>query len=215
LRVVGVRLRRLDLLTADLAELLAHHAPSAQARTDAAAAASRAQQTTDELCEGLDDEDIIGGTPTPVSRELQRLYRRCVRAMHPDLAVSEADRAMRTEYMANANAAYAARNSERLRELLEMWMCGSQAAIPSADDELAYLHRAIHAVKRRLMAVQDLLDELRKSELGMLLQRAQVAQANGRDLLREMADDVDRQIDDTARQLQALRSSHESDAPIR
>ncbi|NED08307.1 hypothetical protein G3I55_42540, partial [Streptomyces sp. SID6648] len=58
------------------------------------------------------------------SEEARKLYRELARKAHPDLAQEEAERVRREEFITRVNAAYAAGDAARLRELAEEWAAG-------------------------------------------------------------------------------------------
>ncbi len=202
LEVVGARYARLDELRAVLAAELARRFPGdpswqigarhARERARASAAAFRRPE--------------LRSPPRNPSPELKRLFRRVARAIHPDLAPDEASRAERTRLMAEANRAYRAGDRRRLRRILRAALArsGRARAAPDPGARLARLTRAIARVKRRLAAVERRIARLRASELHALKLRVEAAAARGRDLLAELAVDVDREIATVWRQLERL-----------
>jgi hypothetical protein len=91
---------------------------------------------------------------------LRDLYRTLVRATHPDLAKTEAERARKSELLARVNAAYA-REDRVLLELLY-----AQASSPLEPREVELDQRASH-VEKRLATLGPLVSSLEK-ELGRL-----------------------------------------------
>ena len=97
--------------------------------------------------------------------------------------------------MADANAAYAAGDVEHLRAILENWE-NSPGAV-SGDGlgaDLVRVTRAIAAVEARLAALVGESASCGDDSLGELCEDAAAAEAEGRNLLRELADDVDARI---------------------
>ncbi len=124
---------------------------------------------------------------------LKQLYRRLTRRFHPDLALDEADRAYRTDLMMAINAAYSTGNLEALERLANEPDSISHA--PHTLEELAAaLEREIERCHRRLHEITSELATLEGHHSARLMRRAEQAEAQGRDLLAELAADLRQRI---------------------
>jgi len=138
--------------------------------------------------------------------QIKRLYRQLARRFHPDLAVDDADRAYRTEKMAAINDAYAARSMTELEALAQEPDVQIRAGHVQPADR-----RSVQAGQTQAQLVQALQEQLTRcqrrlreieNELRRLYQRpsvqlsleVKVARSKGRDLLGEMAADLERKI---------------------
>ncbi len=134
--------------------------------------------------------------PAPEGKRLaaiKQLYRRLARRFHPDLAPNETDRAYRTELMMAINAAYTAGDLEELERLAEEPDSISRA--PQSPEELAAaLQREVERCHRRLAEIATEMATLEQHNSTRLLRRAERAEAEGRDLLAELAADLRRRI---------------------
>jgi hypothetical protein len=102
---------------------------------------------------------------------VRQLYRALARLIHPDLATSSADRALRENIMRMANEANDARDVEQLRRLLALW------SRPAEGDDI----RDVNVLRARL-SERDIelgslgrqLVALEESFLGKLLRRPRI-----------------------------------------
>jgi len=192
LRRVGGLLARLDALTARLAARRAAEDPGDErlvaeaARAEAAARASAA---------AADPDPDLGAGPRPGARErparrppdeaLKQLFRRAARTLHPDLATDPDERARRTDFMARANAAYAAGDRAALQAVLDAFPAGVPA--DPAEGDADRLLRLIAQVRVRLVAIEAELAALHATGAWRLLEEAEAAEARGVDLLDAVA----------------------------
>jgi hypothetical protein len=196
LAIVGTRFAKLDRLVAEIASLEAARAPSPEAEWQAQASAERARESAEAL--GDDPDALRQAAEQPklaIPEDLKKLYRKVAKAVHPDYASDDDDRALRERAMADANAAYAAGDVERLRAILEDWE-NSPGAVSGdgAGADLVRVIRAIAAVEARLAALVGEIASCGEDSLGELYEDAAAAEAEGRDLLGELADGVDARI---------------------
>lgn len=144
-------------------------------------------------------------------KEIKQLFRQLARRFHPDMAVDVADREYRTQMMAAINAAYAAGDLEKLQQL---------ALEPDAADLVEYAHtdqqlaealaREIERCRRRLAEIKQELAHLEQQQSTRLMRRAHQAEAEGRDLLAEMARRLEVQITQKMVERDVLQSELEN-----
>lgn len=213
LAIVGTRFAELDGLVAEIAGLEAARTPSPEAEWQAEASAERARESAEAL--GDDPDALRQAAAVPrleIPEDLKKLYRKVAKAVHPDYAADEDDRALRERAMAEANAAYAAGDAARLEAILEDWENSPDAVSgDGAGADLVRVTRAIAAVEARLEALASELTSCVEGDLAELYDEATVAEAGGRDLLQELAEDVDRRIAAARRRLEELSVSDGSD----
>jgi hypothetical protein len=130
--------------------------------------------------------------------QLKKLYRRLARRFHPDLAQNEADRLYRTERMSGINDAYAARSlTELLVFAAEMETVAEPAEIipgQTETDMVQALEKEIRRCRRRVREIDLEMQNLHnRASVELALERKMV-QRNGRDLLAEIAADLERKI---------------------
>jgi hypothetical protein len=201
LKSVGIRYAELDEIEAQIAELLARHNPG-DAQAQATAREARAQAEESRSGAAL----VVKGTnPFSPSSTLKSLYREVARRIHPDLAVDEADRAKRQKSMAQANQAYEDGDEARLRAILEEYESSPEAVFGKGPGvELVRVIRKIAQVKRRLSEIEVEVAQLEKSELFVLKSKVDKAAKEGRDLLHEMALDIDSRVADARDRLKSI-----------
>ena len=197
----------LDGLEAEIARLLVERvggdgpaATAARARADEAEA--RAKESAS-AAEGAEDGSEPQSEPTP---NLKALYRRVAKAVHPDLASDDAERARRTQVMATASEAYAAGDEQALRRILD-----GEAARPEAiigDDVASRLVRVIRKqaqITMRLAELEQLTRSLSADPLFVLFEQGRAAWEAGDDPLAEDERDLRTRIASARAGLAALR----------
>jgi hypothetical protein len=123
------------------------------------------------------------------------LYRQAAKLLHPDQTLDGSEKERRHLIMAELNEAYARGDEERIRSILRDWHASPenvQGDGPGA--ELVRVIRTIAQMEKRLKAIDVELDDLRRGELFRLKQAVEDAQANGRDLLKHLGEQLDRSI---------------------
>lgn len=134
--------------------------------------------------------------PDLQSQRLRSLYRNAARLVHPDTAINERDRMQREQSMKVVNAAYAAGDEKTLREIVEAAEYSPDSVEGSGvGADLIRLLRQLRRVRNRLLAVELEMTKLSKSELSQLRRSADVAASEGRDLLAEMALELQGRLD--------------------
>lgn len=192
MRQVGSLYAELDDLEAKLADVLAqrdpkdetaqHRAYSARKQADAT---SQAKLDPDDLPE---QPETIRFEPTD---DLKQLYRQGAKRIHPDLAppgASEEERDRRTVAMAAFSGAYAQGNETAMRAILTDWEERPER-VEGADigAQLIRIIRQVAQVGGRIEAVRGELEELQRSAMFRLWEKAGEAERAGHNLLVELA----------------------------
>jgi hypothetical protein len=190
LRRVGVLYAELDEWNARLAELRAKQADTPEAKAAAAAARTQAEDAYSAA-----HGEAAEVQPFSPSADLKKLYRDAAKRVHPDTSTDEADRARRERLMKEVNAAYAAGDEDALRRIL-----ASLDASPDAVQgvgigaDLIRVLRQLKQIRDRIAAIELELAKLSETDLAKLKAKADLAAAEGRDLLGEMAASVQAQV---------------------
>jgi len=204
-RAIGKKYVVLDDLLARIAELVAEQDPSNQnLRGSARRARDQAAQTAREF-EGIDQKQQPVGSPAQASDECKALYRRIASIIHPDKALDEETKEIRTQLMARLNDSYAKRDIEGMKRVLADWQESPEAV---AGDGLAFelvrIIRAISQVRRRIAEVEKALSEFLASDMYSLMVAVRKADLEGRDMLGEMARDLGVRITQARQRLASL-----------
>jgi DNA repair exonuclease SbcCD ATPase subunit len=130
---------------------------------------------------------------------VKRIYRDLARRFHPDLASNDAERARRTEIMNHINEAYQAQDLETL-ELV--------AAQKDAKDDSPLAALTLRQLRKKRDSLLDEIEELKRerdslnnNKMMRLKSEEKMAKMRGRDLLRDMAQEIDTEY---FRQMQRL-----------
>jgi hypothetical protein len=171
LREVVTVLAELHELEARIAALVARRSGSAEDKAAARSARARARETTAAV-------KAIPPAPGPLpTGDLKKLFREAAKRMHPDLAPDEATRRHAEAFMKRLNQAFAAADAEAIADLMRQWESSRHAGEESAR-QVGALQAAVDRARARL-------EEVRRSDLAGMMERAMAAAAGGSDLLAE------------------------------
>jgi hypothetical protein len=203
LRQVGTLYAELDEWNAKIAERVAEQEGTEEARSAAAQARTQAEESKSAVQEAAAKEGF------KASAELKRLFREVAMRIHPDHATDEADRHKREQLMKEANAAYARGDAETLKRILEEYESSPESVkgVGVAAD-LERTIRQIRQVRSRLSQIEVEIANLIDSDIAKLRAKVEVARAEGRELLTEMAEDVRKRIDRARRRFEAGSSGN-------
>ena len=140
------------------------------------------------------------------SLTLKQLYRDIAKQIHPDLATDPDERQRREALMAEVNRAYSAGDAERLRQLFQDWQASPESV--QGDDAAAELQRTLRKITQshnRLESIEKQIRDLEETDLFSLLQKQQQVEKLGRNLLNEMANQLEQQIQKAQIRLKELK----------
>jgi hypothetical protein len=203
LRQVGALYAELDEWQARISELRARFDPSTASKAQAEEAREQARQTYEDAHGKASETHEF--TPSP---ELKSLFREVARRIHPDLCRDSRDLERRTRFMAEANRAYQAGDADALHRILDEYQEGADAVEGEGiGAELIRIIRQISQARNRLIAIEQELATLRRSDIALLKKQADESEQAGRDLLAELATAVREQIERTQKEYEALAKS--------
>lgn len=202
LGIVGVRYAKLDEIEAEIAKYVAFLNPKDEiARKQAVLAWEKAQTSKRAM-------SAIASSPqnSHPGESLKKLYREVAKRIHPDLATDEVERLRRQKLMALANQAYENGDRRELEAILHQWeyspefVKGEGIAV-----ELIRAIRKIAQVREQLNGIETEIYTLKQSALYLLRDKVIDARIEGRDLLAEMAFQLNKKIARTKGWLEKLR----------
>jgi predicted nucleic acid-binding Zn-ribbon protein len=199
LRQVGTLYAELDEWKARICELKAYRDPTTGARQHAEEAREQAQQTHEASHREASRNHEFVSSP-----ELKSLFREVAKRIHPDFARDCADLERRTRLMTGANHAYQTGDAESLRRILEDCYGENGMLGEGIGAELIRIIRQISKAREHLASIERELSALRQSEIARLEEDVKTARDRGRDLLAELADDVQKKIQLARNEYQAL-----------
>ncbi len=142
----------------------------------------------------------------PASLSLKRLYGEVVARVHPDLADTPIERARRRRLMERVEEAYLRRDKRSLeamadahRERSNLLAIVDEKAVKELEDRVFLLEELIHRLEGESF-------ELRYGDIAKVKARADQASAEGRDLLRELSAELQRDLRQAQEELAGLRA---------
>ncbi len=198
---VGHLYAELDELDAKSANERLRQAPDdPDIKAQAKASEERAKRTAEEagLIESQPD------SRTEIMPALKQAYRRAVKLMHPDLALTEKERLRRTALMTQINLAYKQGELATIERLIKEYGADPEAIV--GEDVAARIVKTIRRIaqlRRRLEEVNQELEVLKKSEIYQLKEAIEEQEANKDDPLSDLANDLKRQITEKKRRAHA------------
>ena len=146
--------------------------------------------------------------PTP---EANKAYHDLARVIHPDLALDPKEKEKRHGLMAKLNEAYSAGNQKQLNKLVEDFKNSPETVKgDSIGDDLVRSVRQIAQIKLRLKELREEKLKAGLSELFILREKVQAELAEGRNLLKHMAERTKTSIKKSERRLENLRNVNEA-----
>ena len=199
--IVGALYAELDELDAQIDNVRVRKAPDdPKLRAQAKASEQRARRSAEEA--GL---ATIESKPTPeATPELKQAYRRAVKLLHPDLALTERERLRRTALMAQINLAYKRGDLNEIEKIIKEYGEDPEAIVgEDVASRIVKTIRRIAQLRRRIEEVGQELQALKKLDVYLLKQTIEEQEANGGDPLGDMARDLKRQISERKRKASA------------
>lgn len=142
--------------------------------------------------------------PTP---EAKKAYHNIARVIHPDLALDSDEKERRHGLMTELNRAYSSGDQQMLDKLMSEYRVSPDMVTgTSVGDELVRCIRQIAQVHNRLKELTKEGKEHEASELFDLFRKCEAEFAEGRDLLKHMAERAKTHISKSQRRLENLRN---------
>jgi hypothetical protein len=203
LSIIGAKYAKLDEIEAQILEAQARQKPhDAKICKQASQARTKAQESAHDAGVAEQSKETKEFKP---SERLKQLYRNVAKAMHPDLAIDEEERARRHRLMSEANRAYEEGNEAKLQAILHEWESSPESVKgDSTGAELVRVIRKIAQVEERFHAIESEIAGIQESYLYQLKTKAEEAKTEGRNLLTEMALQVEKRIEDAQKRLDKI-----------
>jgi hypothetical protein len=140
------------------------------------------------------------------SDNIKKLYRQIARLVHPDLTTDQTEKEYRKIIMTEVNKAYEDENEEKLNAILREWKNRPEAI--EGDDvasNLIRIIRKISQVEERLLQINNEITFIEKSDLFKLNVQVINANRNNRNLLNEIALELDKEIESAQIRLKKIK----------
>lgn len=153
--------------------------------------------------------------PSPATEaQIKKLYRQLARRFHPDLATNDADRMRRTDMMTAINDAYAARSMTELMALARQAESAQMETAVHSDrtaaEMIQVLEMEIHRCRRRLREIDLEMANLHQHHLVALMLEVKLARQQKRDVLGEMAQELERKVARKAAERDMIKAQFDS-----
>ncbi|MEK9628657.1 MAG: hypothetical protein VW455_06510 [Nitrospinota bacterium] len=200
-QVVGAKYAEMDIVKAQVLSLAAKLYPKAEVFSEQAETAREQAKEYSEKKEESTESKKEFNPP----EDLKKLFRRVAKKIHPDLSSSVEERNKRTDLMAKLNQAYDKLDEEAIRSVLMEWEAeGFSEDHLELGEQLERAVQQLAQVRGRLNEISDELEELQLSEMFQLKNNIESAEKEGRDLLQEIADDIEEKINKTEARIRDL-----------
>jgi DNA repair exonuclease SbcCD ATPase subunit len=136
--------------------------------------------------------------------DLKQVYRELAKCTHPDLAADEADRAVRSQRMVDINALYAQHDLEGLRKILRQMETARQAPYETPEQRLSRLKNERISLDLAIRHTKVEIAEINRDPLMALKLDAALARSRGRDVLAEVARQMQVTLNEAENELQQL-----------
>jgi hypothetical protein len=207
-RIVEILFAKLDFIDREIARELFRLNPEEEYRKGFQQAEKKAQASQEAIDENKDQKEKQTYIPT---EEMKNIDRKVAKTIHPDFAVNEDERLFRTELMVRSNEAYKNGDEEALEQILYEWEHRDEKSFKQEKGikEQNQLELKIAQIKARLKQIEARIRELKNSELCQLMLKVKRADRVRRDLLREMASDLRKPIQEAQKLLNSLKQQRE------
>lgn len=139
--------------------------------------------------------------------EAKKAYHNLARAIHPDLALDDGEKDRRHGLMAELNQAYSSGDQKKLDKMIEDLKNSPDAVTgDSIGDEWVRAVRQIYQIRKRFTELDMEKTEAEASELHDLRMKVKAEMAEGRDLLKQMAERTKTHILKARRRLENLKN---------
>lgn len=210
-QVVGRKYVELDALRAQIARRRAELAPENEDSVrESWFRRYRAERSAREYEEYRERHRQEPGPEPPETasgsdEQAKKLYRTIAVQIHPDRAEDESARIYRTALMAELNAAWERGDKARMQAILEEWRRSPEAVNGAGNGaELERLSRTIARFEQRLADLAADIGRIGSSEVGRLMLKVREAKGRGRDLLADLAAELDLKIELARQELEEI-----------
>ncbi|HYQ72477.1 MAG TPA: J domain-containing protein [Gammaproteobacteria bacterium] len=200
---VGRLYVEMDSMDARIAALHAERNPAdADLRREAEELRVRAEESASEV--GVDASAPVPPPPV-IDADTRAAYRRAAMLMHPDRATMDAERDRRNGFMARLNKAYEAGDLEQIQIIMSEFGSDPEAvAGGDVGSRIVKALRRIAQIRKRLAAIEEEMAALQQDDMYLLMQSVQETEAMGVDPLKELAEDLLRQISERRIEIEVL-----------
>jgi hypothetical protein len=136
--------------------------------------------------------------------DLKQIYRELAKRAHPDLAVDEADRVIRSQHMVEVNALYARQDLEGLRRILRQLETRPLTRDETPEQRLARLKNERLRLDAAVRRVKAEIADLNRDPLMALKLEAALGRSRGRDVLAETSRLMQARLVEAESELQQL-----------
>ena len=136
--------------------------------------------------------------------ELKKLYRKLALKFHPDRAKNEKQRKEFEKIFPEINEAYQNGDLDTLKKYMKQAVREEQIAKETSEEKLARLKKDYKVILGIILKINKELEDLKTSETYKLKEKVDQAKEKGRDLLRELATNINLEISENQKILDKL-----------
>jgi len=136
--------------------------------------------------------------------ELKKLYRKLALKFHPDRAKNEKQRKEFEKIFPEINEAYQNGDLDTLKKYMKQAVREEQIVKETPEEKLARLKKDYKVILDIILKINKELEDLKTSETYKLKEKVDQAKEKGRDLLRELATNINLEISENQKILDKL-----------
>jgi Mg2+ and Co2+ transporter CorA len=169
------------------------------------------EQQYDRVWGGDDSGSVaaLNSSMAPASDEVQTLYSKAVAKLHPDLSSSTAERRSRIAMFNQVNRAYLRRDVNTLRMAVEATTPQSNLPALVSDQTVKEMRNRIYDLEEIIARIETQTFDYHYGDVAKLHAHAQAAEAEGKDFIAELSEEIQRALRRTVEELATLKQNLE------
>lgn len=169
---------------------------------------NEASESSEEYKIDLEDEEKRQSLDSETKQEIKKLFRKLAFKFHPDRAKDEKERQEFNKFMADINQAYKNGDIETLKKYMQQVERKEKIAKETPEEKLVRLKDDYETILGIIAKLKEELEALKSDETYKLKEKVDQAKMEGKDLLEQLAFDINEEIAENRAKLDELVSEY-------